>query len=91
MQIGKRWSAVIVTLRGCPAKAQGPGVEAGGPPVGRRHRPVGDLTTGLAFLEHDRDPMAWEQLFGSLKGLMLVGSEDGRHRNALGQVSDYVE
>lgn len=35
--------------------------------------------------------MAWKQLFGSLKGLMLVGSEDRRHRDALGQVSDHVE
>jgi hypothetical protein len=35
-------------------------------------------------LEHDRYPVAWEQLFGSLQGLGLISSEDRRHRNALG-------
>ena len=35
--------------------------------------------------------MAWEQLFGSLQGLMLVGSENRRHRDTLGQISDHVE
>ena len=38
-----------------------------------------------------RDPMAREQLFANLQRLVLVGSEDRRHRNALRQVSDYVE
>ena len=45
----------------------------------------------LTLLEHDRYPMAWEQLFGSLEGLGLISSEDRRHGDALGQVSDYVE
>jgi len=66
-------------------------VEAGGPPVGRRHRPIGALATGFAFLEDDSDPMAWKQLFGSLQGLVLDGSEDRHHADALGQVSDHVE
>ena len=51
----------------------------------------GALGTWLAFLEHDRYPMAWKQLFGSLQDLMLIGSEDRHHRDALGQVSDHVE
>ena len=50
-----------------------------------------ELHTGLAFLEHDSYPMAWVQLLGSLQGLGLISSEDRRHRNALGQVSDHVE
>lgn len=33
-------------------------------------------STRLAFLKHDSDPMARKQLFGSLEGLVLVGSED---------------
>jgi hypothetical protein len=45
---------------------------------------VSALGARLALLEHDRDPMAREQLFAGLQGLMLVGSEDRRHRNALG-------
>ena len=45
---------------------------------------VSALGARLAFLEHDSDPMAWEQLFGSLQGLGLISSEDGRHRDALG-------
>ena len=45
----------------------------------------------LAFLEHDRDPMAGEQLFGSLEGFVPVGSEDRHHGDALGQVSNHVE
>lgn len=35
--------------------------------------------------------MAWEQLFGSLEGLGLISSEDRRHGDALGQVSDHVK
>ena len=49
------------------------------------------LGTWLALLQNDRDPMAWEQLLGSLQGLGLISSEDWRHRDALGQVSDHVE
>ena len=49
------------------------------------------LGARLAFLEHDRYPMAWEQLFAGLQGLMLVGSEDRCHRDSLGQVSNHVE
>jgi hypothetical protein len=30
------------------------------------------LGARLAFLEHDRHPMTWEQLFGSLEGLGAV-------------------
>ena len=48
------------------------------------------LGARFALLQHHRYPMAWEQLFGSLKGLMLVGSEDRHHRDALGQVSVQV-
>jgi hypothetical protein len=33
--------------------------------------------------------MAWEQLLGSLKGLMLVGSEDRRHRDAVWQIGPF--
>ena len=43
-----------------------------------------DAAYRLAFLEHDRYPMAWEQLLGSLEGFGLISSEDRRHRNALG-------
>lgn len=35
--------------------------------------------------------MAREQLFGSLQGFGLISSEDTRHCDAFGQVSDYVE
>ena len=49
------------------------------------------LGTRLALLEHHRDPMAWEQLFGDPQSLLFIGSEDRCHRDALGQVSDYVE
>ena len=45
----------------------------------------------LAFLEHDRDPMAWEQLFGSLEGFGLISSKERCHGDAFGQVSDHVE
>ena len=55
-----------------------------------RRSPSGS-SAWLAFFEHDRDPIAWEQLFGSLQGLMLVGSENRRHRDTLGQISDHVE
>ena len=33
---------------------------------------VSALGARLAFFEHDRDPTAWEQLFGSLEGLGAV-------------------
>ena len=49
------------------------------------------LGTGLAFLEHHRYPMAWEQLFGCLEGFGFISSEDRRHGDALWQVSYYVE
>jgi len=52
---------------------------------------VSALGARLAFLEHDRYPMAWEQLLGNLEGFGLVSSEDRHHGDALGQVSDYVE
>ena len=52
---------------------------------------VSALGARLALLEHDRYPMAWEQLFGSLEGLGLISSKDRRHCDALGQVSDHVE
>ena len=42
-------------------------------------------------LEHDRYPVAWEQLFASLHGLLFISSEDRHHRDALGQVSNHVE
>ena len=45
----------------------------------------------LAFLEHDLDPMAGEQLFGSLEGFVPVGSEDRHHGDSLRQVSNHVE
>jgi hypothetical protein len=45
----------------------------------------------LAFLEHDRYPIAREKLFGSLEGFGLVSSEDRHHSDALRQVSDYIE
>lgn len=35
--------------------------------------------------------MPREQLFGGLESLVLVGSEDRHHGDALGQVSDHVE
>ena len=49
------------------------------------------LDTRPAFLEHDRYPMAWEQLLGSLQSLGLISSKDRRHSDALGKVSDHVE
>ena len=54
-------------------------------------RLTGGSGTGLAFLEHDRYAMPWEQLFSSLQGLGLISSEDRHHGDALGQVSDHVE
>ena len=35
--------------------------------------------------------MAGEQLFAGFQGLVLIGSEDRHHRNALGQVNDHIE
>ena len=52
---------------------------------------VSALSTWLAFLEHDRDPTAWEQLFGSLEGFVPDCREDSHHSDAFGQVSDHVE
>ena len=52
---------------------------------------VSALGARLAFLEHDRYAMAREQLFGSFEGLGLIGSKERCHRDALGQVSDYLE
>ena len=51
----------------------------------------GGSSAGFSFLEHDRDPTAREQLFGSLEGLGLISSKERCHRDALGQVSDHVE
>ena len=44
---------------------------------------VSALDPRLAFLEHHRYPMAWEQLFGSLQGLGLISSKDRHHGDAL--------
>ena len=44
----------------------------------------------LTLLEHDRYPIAREQLFANLQGLGFISSEDRCHRDALGQVSDQV-
>jgi hypothetical protein len=44
----------------------------------------GGSSARLDFLEHDRYPLAWEELFGSLQGLMLVRSEERCHRDAFG-------
>ena len=52
---------------------------------------VSALGTRLSLLEHHRDPMAREQLFSGLQGLGLLSSEDRHHRDAFGQVSDYVK
>ena len=54
-------------------------------------RSSGGSGARLAFLEHDRDPMAREQLFGCLEGPGLISSEDRHHGDAFGQVSDHVE
>ena len=51
----------------------------------------GGSSARLAVLEHDRYAMAREQLFGSLESLVLVGSKERCHRDALGQVSNHVE
>ena len=45
----------------------------------------------FSFLEDERYPMAWEQLFANLQCLGLISNEDRCHRNALRQVSDHVE
>jgi len=52
---------------------------------------VSALGARLAFLEHDRYPMAGKQLFANLQGLGLISSEDRHDGDAFGQVSNHVE
>ena len=51
----------------------------------------GGSSTRLAFLEHDREPIAGEQLFTGLQGLGLISSKHRHYRDALGQVSYYLK
>ena len=53
--------------------------------------PPDGSSAGFAILEYNRYPMAWKQLFGSLQGLLFVGSENWCYRDALGQVSNNVK
>lgn len=51
----------------------------------------GGSSSLLAFLEHDCDPVAWEQLLGSLQSLGLISSKNRHHGDVIWQVSDHVD